>query len=56
MTLGRLPPEGRNLVLAGALISITLNPLMFAWASRFDRASNQPARVPSVAAATTLQP
>lgn len=27
--LGLLPPEGSNLILAGALISITLNPLMF---------------------------
>jgi CPA2 family monovalent cation:H+ antiporter-2 len=28
--LGLLPPEGRSLVLAAALISITLNPLLFA--------------------------
>lgn len=27
--LGLLPPEGRNLILAGALLSITLNPLLF---------------------------
>ncbi|MDO8277737.1 MAG: YbaL family putative K(+) efflux transporter [Burkholderiaceae bacterium] len=28
-SLGLLPPEGQSLVLAGALISITLNPLVF---------------------------
>jgi len=30
VSLGLLPPEGRSLVLAAALISITLNPLLFA--------------------------
>jgi K+:H+ antiporter len=30
VTLGLLPAEGRDLVLAGALISITLNPFVFA--------------------------
>jgi CPA2 family monovalent cation:H+ antiporter-2 len=30
VALGLLPPEGRDLVLAGALISITLNPFVFA--------------------------
>jgi CPA2 family monovalent cation:H+ antiporter-2 len=30
VSLGLLPPEGRSLVLAGALISISLNPLVFA--------------------------
>lgn len=30
LTLGLLPAEGRDLILAGALISISLNPLMFA--------------------------
>ncbi len=29
MSLGLLPPEGRDLVLAGALLSITLNPAVF---------------------------
>jgi monovalent cation:H+ antiporter-2, CPA2 family len=29
MTLGLLPPEGQHLILAGALLSITLNPLVF---------------------------
>jgi CPA2 family monovalent cation:H+ antiporter-2 len=42
MTLGLLPPEGRDLILAGALLSITLNPLTFKlvqpvtrWINRF---------------------
>jgi CPA2 family monovalent cation:H+ antiporter-2 len=30
LSLGLLPIEGRDLILAGALLSITLNPLMFA--------------------------
>src|SRR4029079_13134895 len=28
-SLGLLPPEGRDLILAGAILSITLNPLSF---------------------------
>jgi CPA2 family monovalent cation:H+ antiporter-2 len=30
VVLGLLPPEGRDLILAGAIMSITLNPLVFA--------------------------
>ncbi|WP_020085691.1 YbaL family putative K(+) efflux transporter [Hyphomicrobium zavarzinii] len=30
VTLGMLPAEGRDLILAGAILSITLNPLVFA--------------------------
>ena len=30
VTLGLLPPEGQSLILAGALISISLNPFLFA--------------------------
>ena len=30
ISVGLMPPEGRDLVLAGALLSITLNPLVFA--------------------------
>jgi K+:H+ antiporter len=30
VSLGLLPPEGQSLILAGALISISLNPLLFA--------------------------
>ena len=32
--MGLLPPEGRDLILAGALLSITLNPLAFAASER----------------------
>ncbi|WP_282183167.1 hypothetical protein [Azospirillum agricola] len=34
VTLGLLPPEGRDLILAGALLSITLNPLVSAGLDR----------------------
>jgi CPA2 family monovalent cation:H+ antiporter-2 len=37
VALGLMPEEGLNLVLAGALISITLNPLVFAGAHRLCR-------------------
>ena len=40
--LGIFPDEGRDLVLGAALISITLNPLLFALARRFLR-SREPA-------------
>ncbi len=33
--LGILPPEGRDLILAGALMSIIANPLLFAWLDRW---------------------
>src|SRR4029434_9274632 len=29
LSLHLLPPEGQNLIVAGALLSITVNPLMF---------------------------
>jgi CPA2 family monovalent cation:H+ antiporter-2 len=56
VTLGLLPAEGRNLVLAGALISIILNPAMFALASRLDRAPTRTALAPAMDGASTLQP
>lgn len=31
VSLKLLPPEGRDLILAGAILSILLNPLLFAW-------------------------
>lgn len=34
VSLGLLPPEGRDLILAGALLSIAFNPLIFAAAAR----------------------
>jgi monovalent cation:H+ antiporter-2, CPA2 family len=37
VSLNLLPPEGRDLVLAGALLSITLNPLFFAIQPRIER-------------------
>jgi CPA2 family monovalent cation:H+ antiporter-2 len=37
MSLGMLPEAGRNLVLAGAIISIALNPLLFALIDPFQR-------------------
>ncbi|MGI8617861.1 MAG: YbaL family putative K(+) efflux transporter [Gemmatimonadaceae bacterium] len=37
VTLGLLSDEGRDLILAAAIISITLNPVMFALAARLDR-------------------
>ncbi len=37
LSLGLLPAEGMSLVLAGALISIALNPFMFAMAAPFRR-------------------
>ncbi len=38
VALGLLPQQGRDLVLAGALLSITLNPLFFAIQPRIERA------------------
>jgi CPA2 family monovalent cation:H+ antiporter-2 len=37
MTLGVLPPEGRDLILAGALISIIVNPLLMRGVNRVER-------------------
>jgi CPA2 family monovalent cation:H+ antiporter-2 len=37
MTLGLLPAEGRDLILAGALLSITLNPVAFAMVEPLSR-------------------
>jgi CPA2 family monovalent cation:H+ antiporter-2 len=47
VSLGLLPPEGQSLILAGALISITLNPLVFAAiepAQRWIRSRSEVAR------------
>ena len=48
MALGLLPEEGRDLILAGALLSILLNPALFAgltwltpWIERYDRTLTQ---------------
>jgi CPA2 family monovalent cation:H+ antiporter-2 len=37
MSLGLLPKEGNNLILAGALISIALNPVMFSFVGPMER-------------------
>ena len=37
LSLKLLPEEGRNLILGGALLSITLNPLFFALAARIEQ-------------------
>ncbi|MCP1548982.1 MULTISPECIES: YbaL family putative K(+) efflux transporter [Methylorubrum] len=37
ISLGLLPEEGRDLILGGALLSITLNPLFFATSARVSR-------------------
>jgi CPA2 family monovalent cation:H+ antiporter-2 len=47
--LGILPPQGRDLVLAGAILSILLNPVMFALVDRV--ATEAPAAKPKPAAA-----
>jgi CPA2 family monovalent cation:H+ antiporter-2 len=36
VALGLLPPDGRDLILAGALLSITLNPLFFGLQSKME--------------------
>jgi CPA2 family monovalent cation:H+ antiporter-2 len=41
--LGLLPPEGRDLVLGGAIVSILLNPLLFVLAARYGRPAPAPA-------------
>jgi monovalent cation:H+ antiporter-2, CPA2 family len=52
LSLGLLPAEGRDLILAGALISILVNPLLFTAIDRFeDRSSRgevEPAEAPTV--------
>ncbi|MEO7338582.1 MAG: YbaL family putative K(+) efflux transporter [Caldimonas sp.] len=69
MSLGVLPAEGQSLILAGALISIALNPLLFAanapalrwlrerseFARRLDRSDDPLAELPSETEARFLQ-
>lgn len=43
VSFGVLPPEGRSLVLAGALLSILVNPMLFAWLGRYRMRQAQPA-------------
>ncbi len=69
LSLGLLPPEGVSLVLAGALISIALNPLVFAaiaplsrwllarsaWARQLDSRDDPYAELPTSTARRYLQ-
>ncbi len=69
LSLGLLPPEGVSLVLAGALISIALNPLVFAaiaplsrwllarsaWARQLDSRDDPYAELPTTTARRYLQ-
>jgi monovalent cation:H+ antiporter-2, CPA2 family len=45
LSLGLLPAEGRDLILAGALISILVNPLLFTAIDRFDAARGEGVQV-----------
>ncbi len=47
LSLGLLPPDAQSLIVAGALISITLNPLMFAAIASIESrlATQRPARM-----------
>jgi monovalent cation:H+ antiporter-2, CPA2 family len=46
ISLGLLPPQGQSLIVAGALLSITLNPLVFRLVARFQTAPVTPAPQP----------
>ncbi|GAA0581506.1 YbaL family putative K(+) efflux transporter [Craurococcus roseus] len=50
VSLGILPEEGRDLILAGAIISIMLNPFAFALVARGMAARARPAAPPATAA------
>ena len=58
VSLALLPERGRDLVLAGAIISILLNPLFFAWLDRIlaRRTAAAPAATPDAPAAPVEQP
>ncbi|GHA80699.1 YbaL family putative K(+) efflux transporter [Cognatilysobacter bugurensis] len=45
VALGLLPTTGQDLVLAGALLSIVLNPMLIAWIERRAARSDEPAAV-----------
>jgi len=56
VALGLLPEAGRDLVLAGAIISILLNPLLFAALDRFPAKQEAPAPQPGAAPAPPAPP
>lgn len=51
ISLHLLPPEGLNLIVAGALFSIAINPLIFRLVCAFERRTRAPAVEASVASA-----
>src|ERR1041385_2529168 len=55
VALGLLPPVGRDLILAAALISIVLTPFLFA-AADWIRAHQEPAKKPEPAIAPAAEP
>jgi|1186.fasta_scaffold07862_2 CPA2 family monovalent cation:H+ antiporter-2 len=55
VTLGLLPPIGRDLILSAALISIVLTPFLFA-AADWIHAHHEPAKKPEAAAAPPAEP
>jgi monovalent cation:H+ antiporter-2, CPA2 family len=55
VTLGLLPPIGRDLILSAALISIVLTPFLFA-AADWIHAHHEPAKTPEAAAAPPAEP
>jgi CPA2 family monovalent cation:H+ antiporter-2 len=55
VTLGLLPPIGRDLILSAALISIVLTPFLFA-AADWIHAHHEPAKKPGAAAAPPAEP
>jgi monovalent cation:H+ antiporter-2, CPA2 family len=56
MSLDILPAEGRDLILAGALVSILINPFLFSLAARIAEATHPPASEPAVPAAREPDP
>ncbi|MCD9006973.1 Kef family K(+) transporter [Luteimonas sp. XNQY3] len=56
VALQLLPETGRDLVLAGALLSIVVNPLLFAWLDRWQAKQELAARAASAAHAAPLPP
>jgi monovalent cation:H+ antiporter-2, CPA2 family len=49
LTLGLLPPEGQDLILAGAILSITLNPLAFRAVEALQGVRRMPVAAPAAA-------
>ncbi|ALN72933.1 YbaL family putative K(+) efflux transporter [Aureimonas sp. AU20] len=63
LNLKILPPEAKNLILGGAILSIVLNPFLFAWVDRWRQtqersalggASEEPSELPAAEAPTHI--